>query len=47
MRVLGVLDLYPRVDERACGSLAAIEHGDPWASWTREKGVSQAGGLLQ
>ena len=33
MRVLGVLDLYPRVDERACGSLAAIEPGDPWATF--------------
>lgn len=32
MRVLGVIDLYPAVDERACGSLAVIEEDDPWAS---------------
>ena len=32
MRVLGVADLYPPVDERACGSLAVIEPGDPWAT---------------
>ena len=53
MRVLGVEDLIPRKKRASrkvvaqCGSLAPIEPGDPWASWTREKGVSQAGGLLQ
>ncbi len=53
MRVLGVEDLIPRAKRASrkvvarCGGFAPIEHGDPWASWTREKGVSQAGGLLQ
>jgi hypothetical protein len=53
MRVLGVEDLIPRKKRASrksvaqCGGFAPIEHGDPWASWTREKGVSQAGGLLQ
>lgn len=53
MRVLGVEDLIPRKKRASrkvvaqCGGFAPIEHGDPWASWTREKGVSQAGGLIQ
>lgn len=45
MRVLGVFDLYPRVEEERCGSFAPVEEDDPWASLV---GVSaHLGGTLQ